>query len=271
MESHAVICLGCGLPYEEGSDGPQPPGQERCACPPPGHVARAESVDCPTCGGALRIGARACPFCNCTLATARCRDCTAWNLASSKFCRSCGESLRDGDTSERDPNGKCPRCGLGMQARLYADLDVDECDACGGVFLEQPMMDRIMAKEREAPLHLALPKREVTIEQTVKYLDCPMCDNLMNRKVFGRVSGVVVDICKPHGVWFDAGELQAVIDFVQGGGLAKTRDREEEDRKRLEAQKQAVAAMSWQPSGYETGSTRSTSLIVELARAWLEG
>jgi Zn-finger nucleic acid-binding protein len=53
----------------------------------------------------------------------------------------------------------------------------------------------------------------------------------MNRMNFGRVSGVIVDVCKPHGTWFDGGELTRVIAFAAGGGLVKTRAREAEDQK----------------------------------------
>ena len=51
----------------------------------------------------------------------------------------------------------------------------------------------------------------------------------MNRENFGRRSGVVVDVCKAHGVWFDAGELGEVVGFVMRGGLDETRRRELED------------------------------------------
>lgn len=42
----------------------------------------------------------------------------------------------------------------------------------------------------------------------------------MNRAVFGRKSGVIVDTCKMHGTWFDARELEACEAFVDVGGLA---------------------------------------------------
>ncbi len=41
----------------------------------------------------------------------------------------------------------------------------------------------------------------------------------MQRKNFGRVSGVIVDTCGMHGTFFDAGELQDVLAFVRSGGL----------------------------------------------------
>jgi Zn-finger nucleic acid-binding protein len=47
----------------------------------------------------------------------------------------------------------------------------------------------------------------------------------MNRQVFARISGVIVDVCKDHGVWFDTGELEAVIEFIEAGGLEAARER----------------------------------------------
>jgi Zn-finger nucleic acid-binding protein len=41
----------------------------------------------------------------------------------------------------------------------------------------------------------------------------------MARMTFGQRSGVIVDVCRAHGTWFDAGELDAVMAFVRGGGL----------------------------------------------------
>jgi Zn-finger nucleic acid-binding protein len=52
----------------------------------------------------------------------------------------------------------------------------------------------------------------------------------MNRRNFGRISGVLVDVCREHGVWFDAGELSEVLSFIENGGLARTRERESEER-----------------------------------------
>jgi hypothetical protein len=58
----------------------------------------------------------------------------------------------------------------------------------------------------------------------------------MARKNFGGTSGVIVDTCRDHGVWFDAGELPRVLDFVEAGGLAEQRRRElaELNRRRTE-------------------------------------
>jgi Zn-finger nucleic acid-binding protein len=51
----------------------------------------------------------------------------------------------------------------------------------------------------------------------------------MNRQAFGRISGVVVDVCREHGVWFDPGELGEVLAFVERGGLTRAREREAQE------------------------------------------
>ena len=68
----------------------------------------------------------------------------------------------------------------------------------------------------------------------------------MNRSNFARASGVIIDICKQHGIWFDAGELPKIIEFIQKGGMEIARQREkmairdERDRLRDEQRKQAA-------------------------------
>lgn len=121
----------------------------------------------------------------------------------------------------------CPRCHSPLQAREYGDLSVEECDKCGGLFLAPTTMDRLVAaRDMPTSLRLALPKREMKRETAVRYIACPTCGKSMNRQAFGRISGVIVDVCKSHGVWFDAGELAEVIRFVEQGGLERERERE---------------------------------------------
>ena len=53
----------------------------------------------------------------------------------------------------------------------------------------------------------------------------------MNRLNYGRISGVIVDYCKDHGYWLDAGELEKIAKWVATGGLNKQYARELEDMK----------------------------------------
>ena len=221
--SDLVICLACG-----GAVDPPAGVNSRmraCLCPAPSEEAK--SILCPGCGGSMAVGARACPYCGSTVATCRCAACLAWNLADAAHCQACGRLLA---SSTESPGVAvpyhCPRCGGHLQAREYGNLSVEECDKCGGLLLASATMDRIVAaRDMPTSLRLAFPKREMKRETAVRYISCPTCGKSMNRQAFGRVSGVVVDVCKHHGVWFDAGELSEVIRFVEQGGLERERDR----------------------------------------------
>ena len=41
---------------------------------------------------------------------------------------------------------------------------------------------------------------------------------MMNRRNHGRSSGVILDLCVDHGVWFDADELARVLAWIEKGG-----------------------------------------------------
>jgi Zn-finger nucleic acid-binding protein len=79
----------------------------------------------------------------------------------------------------------------------------------------------------------------------VRYVPCPECAQLMNRINFARCSGVIVDVCKGHGTWFDPDELTEIVEFIRAGGLEASRAREKQalaEERRLLRQEQLAAA-----------------------------
>lgn len=176
----------------------------------------------------------------------------AWNLAGAQHCQSCGRVLTDREDTMQTLHTElaCPRCQARLQARRYAELDVDECDACGGLFLSPGMLDRIVREhDTHEGVRLALPKRSFQRETVVQYVRCPRCDATMNRRNFGRFSGVVVDICREHGVWFDGGELNEVVSWIAGGGLEQARRRELDELEQQARSLRAEQMRSMQPGG----------------------
>jgi Zn-finger nucleic acid-binding protein len=70
-----------------------------------------------------------------------------------------------------------------------------------------------------------------------KYRPCPECEKLMLRRHYGRRSGIVIDVCRKHGIWFDSEELPRILDWIRRGGLAQAdaeQAREKERAERLE-------------------------------------
>jgi len=46
---------------------------------------------------------------------------------------------------------------------------------------------------------------------------------------FARCSGVIVDVCRSHGTWFDAHELHRIVHFIRDGGMDRARAKEKAD------------------------------------------
>lgn len=46
-------------------------------------------------------------------------------------------------------------------------------------------------------------------------IPCPRCAAEMCREIGG--SGIAIDVCRAHGIWFDRGELQAFLGYVRTG------------------------------------------------------
>ena len=111
-----------------------------------------------------------------------------------------------------------------------------ECGSCGGLWLEVAAFEKLCAdrEHQAAVLGLASPMTGHPIDPAaekiqVRYFPCPECGQLMNRINFARCSGVIVDVCRGHGTWFDRDELRAIIEFVRAGGLDLARQKEKRE------------------------------------------
>ena len=88
----------------------------------------------------------------------------------------------------------------------------------------------------------------------------------MNRMNFARHSGVIVDVCKSHGTWFDRDELREIVEFIVAGGLDAARDKErtqlELERQRLkERERASVSSMT----NYQPESERDYGSVLTAA------
>ena len=105
-----------------------------------------------------------------------------------------------------------------------------ECTQCEGLWVGVETFNEICADrdKQAAVLGGASPPPapfDPTIQE-VRYLPCPECHTLMNRINFAGHSGVIVDVCRGHGTWFDRDELQHIVEFIRAGGLQEARERE---------------------------------------------
>jgi Zn-finger nucleic acid-binding protein len=138
----------------------------------------------------------------------------------------------------------CPACRKPFSGFGGSAGQLSECTACAGQFVEHALLKDLLERREVLRGVVVNPPRENPLAQPVRYLPCPACRSIMNRKNFGESSGIVVDVCTRHGVWFDAGELPRVLAFVQAGGLERARLRKESEEKRLERERRIAVALS---------------------------
>lgn len=158
----------------------------------------------------------------------------------SKHCPRCGAAAAVPEVTG-SPNRDCPRCRIEMSAVTIGTTAVRECEQCLGLWLDAASFEKLCADREQQSVVLGTASRAPTsaVRETskVSYVPCPECLQLMNRINFARCSGVIVDVCKGHGAWFDRDELSRIVEFIRGGGLEAARAREKaeikEERRRL--------------------------------------
>ncbi len=152
----------------------------------------------------------------------------------SKHCPHCGAAAAQTTAAEL-PVLKCPRCKVDMVAITLGSAAMRDCENCSGLWVEVEAFEKICAdrEQQSAVLGAATPApaRQTSSEELsgIRYVPCPQCGQLMNRINFAHCSGVIVDICKGHGTWFDCDELSTIVQFIRGGGLEVSRQKEKSE------------------------------------------
>jgi Zn-finger nucleic acid-binding protein len=176
-----------------------------------------------------------------------CTNCAAPIPLNSVRCDYCG-SRNDVDlqgvhyytTHESGTERICPGCNahlktidLGVGGKFF----IERCEECFGLFFDPGELEALLEysvknvfeinRDRLAIFTLAKQSNV----RVATYVKCPICTNMMNRINFGARSGVVIDRCKEHGVWLDAGELRQLCEWVKAGGQLLDKERAEERKK----------------------------------------
>jgi Zn-finger nucleic acid-binding protein len=130
-----------------------------------------------------------------------------------------------------------------LHGRSFGEPPVafDECARCAGLWLGRAEFDLVAerAREQALPVELSTPRAAAQAARRAaspSYRRCPRCGKHMNRRNFSRHSGVILDVCKEHGTWLDAQELEAVLAFIRQGGENAGRERARDEARHAERQ-----------------------------------
>lgn len=213
-------------------------------------MSQPEALNCPNCGAAVSTDKSSCEFCRSRLKTVGCPSCLGLMFLGSKFCTHCGNKVQSATLLDDENTGDCPRCKVRLQLLEIDAVTIRECERCGGFWSGVETFEKLCAsKEQQASVlgfigSYVHPDAEPS---KISYVPCPDCKQLMNRSNFARSSGVIVDTCKQHGLWFDATELPKILEFIDKGGLARQREKEkiaiDDERSRLRDEQRRLATI----------------------------
>lgn len=163
----------------------------------------------------------ACPWCDHTCEGGTCNQCGFEISTQAEIARGNSAPL-------------CPVCpNSKLTKRTVSGVLLEDCEECRGIWLEVEIAKTVM--KPGFPLAEELLEPGANNANTTwdgarpngkLYIQCPACDLVMNRTNFAGMSGIIIDVCRYHGTWFDPTELSRVVSFVREGGLEKARSTE---------------------------------------------
>lgn len=141
-----------------------------------------------------------------------------------------GGPFRHDPASPGSP-GFCPRCpDVSLSPRAQGAIELAVCRSCRGSWVgKQRVADLLTASDEDlidlvrhdlllAPDPPPRPRAVVSIDDDdlLTPLSCPRCLIEMQRQE--TASGVGVDVCPRHGIWFDTDELPRFLSYILSMG-----------------------------------------------------
>jgi len=220
-------------------------------------MADAGSLSCPRCGAPASPEGGPCPYCSTPLALVACPSCLARIFRGLQHCPHCGSRVVRREDAE-SPH-QCPRCHEALGTVSVGETRLEECNECAGVWLDAASFEQLCESRQD---QAALLGREAVDPAPgpplagPAYLPCPVCHKLMLRFNFAKRSGIVVALCRQHGVWCDSDQLRQIVKFIGAGGYLD--ESLERQRERLEHERRLL-----QQKLYEQGDVADKRLLPE--------
>lgn len=243
---HLVACVACHRQFDASNY--DPGSRFHCSCGeivevPAPHPHESAVVRCSSCGAPRQLEAAACKFCGSDFTLHEqdldtiCPGCAARISREARYCHACALPITPQGSAGQPVDATCPVCGskqhLVSRALGSESLSVFECPLCAGMWLSGQTFQALEERARQRQLSWTPERASGTSERLELgnaseplYRPCPDCKKLMNRRNYGRRSGVIVDVCSEHGAWFDLGELARILSWIRDGGLAHAQEQE---------------------------------------------
>ena len=183
---------------------------------------------------------------------AKCKHCSAPLPTKSIICEYCGVrndiELKKKSVGTKLPKSKrtCPDCliylnsiDIGKNNRFI----IEKCERCFGLFFDNHELERLLEQSVDKSYWIDHNKLHSLLQHPLHkdkliYRRCPECNKLMQRKNYLNRSGIIMDTCRDHGLWLDAGELKQMQEWTALGGKQNAlKDKIDEKHRHTRAQK----------------------------------
>jgi len=96
-----------------------------------------------------------------------------------------------------------------------ADVEIDYCIDCGGIWLDAGELELLLGQPEKA--RQLLDSFKIDSKSAEKPRKCPICDKKMQKIIVGPSKPtLLIDKCRRgDGLWFDKGELQDIFNRAQ--------------------------------------------------------
>jgi Zn-finger nucleic acid-binding protein len=105
----------------------------------------------------------------------------------------------------------CPTCRNAMITLELADVEIDHCTNCGGIWLDSGELELLLDDPAQAAGLLDSFRESASATEQPR--ECPICDKKMTKvTVAGSDRALLIDKCpRSDGLWFDKGELEDIL------------------------------------------------------------
>lgn len=105
----------------------------------------------------------------------------------------------------------CPVCKNAMITLELAEVEIDYCTDCGGIWLDAGELEILLGNSGQAKVLLDSFKIDADCRETRR--KCPICMKKMQKIIAGTSKPfLTLDKCpKADGLWFDKGELSDIL------------------------------------------------------------
>jgi Zn-finger nucleic acid-binding protein len=180
-----------------------------------------------------------------------CPRCGKPTAAAARRCAHCGAVVEPNveAAAVRVTPVACPACTRATQFLSFGGVQLDGCLACGGVWFDDGELGSLADELGEQELALDALQAARALGgggrdddgdlRAPSYYPCPLCREVMSRRNYKDVSGVILHRCDGHGAWLDHPNVLRFLKIVSSGGLRELDQRALELRTQQERRKLA--------------------------------